>query len=129
RFAAAAMPALGAIDMRRSPPPRGRFLSPVLIGRVRETVGRGEQALLFLNRRGYAPLTLCRACGHRFQCSECSTWLVEHRFRGLLACHHCGHEERRPDACPECGTLDHLVACGPGVERIAEEVVASFPEA
>jgi primosomal protein N' (replication factor Y) len=129
RFAAAAMPVIRAVDMRRSPPARGRFLSPVLIGHVREAVARGEQALLFLNRRGYAPLTLCRACGHRFQCPNCSGWLVEHRFRGQLLCHHCGHSERRPEACPECGTLDHLVACGPGVERIAEEAVAAFPEA
>ena len=91
------------------------------------TLQRGEQSLLFLNRRGYAPLTLCRACGHRFQCPDCSSWLVEHRFRGQLVCHHCGHRENRPEACPECGTLDHLVACGPGVERIAEEVVGAFP--
>lgn len=129
RFADAALPQLGAIDMRRHPPARGGFLSPVLIERMNETLARGEQSLLFLNRRGYAPLTLCRVCGHRFQCPDCSSWLVEHRFRGQLVCHHCGHSERRPDACPECGTFDHLVACGPGVERIAEEVVARFPEA
>ena len=96
---------------------------------VRNTLARGEQALLFLNRRGYAPLTLCRVCGHRFQCPDCSSWLVEHRFRGQLVCHHCGHHEQRPDACPECGTFDHLVACGPGVERIAEEVRRPFPDA
>src|SRR5690606_8516553 len=95
----------------------------------RKTLQRGEQSLLFLNRRGYAPLTLCRVCGHRFQCPDCSSWLVEHRFRGQLVCHHCGHHEKRPDACPECGTFDHLVACGPGVERIAEEVVGHFPDA
>jgi primosomal protein N' (replication factor Y) (superfamily II helicase) len=129
RFAEAALPDIKAIDMRRSPPARGGFLSPVLIGHVRETLGRGEQSLLFLNRRGYAPLTLCRVCGHRFQCPDCSAWLVEHRFRGQLVCHHCGHNEKRPEACPECGTLDHLVACGPGVERIAEEVVGHFPDA
>jgi primosomal protein N' (replication factor Y) len=129
RFAEAALPDIKAIDMRRAPPARGGFLSPVLLGHMRETLARGEQSLLFLNRRGYAPLTLCRVCGHRFQCPDCSAWLVEHRFRGQLICHHCGHNERRPDACPECGTLDHLVACGPGVERIAEEVVAHFPDA
>jgi primosomal protein N' (replication factor Y) len=129
RFADAAMPALGAIDMRRAPPARGGFLSPVLIGHLRDNLGRGEQSLLFLNRRGYAPLTLCRVCGHRFQCPDCSSWLVEHRFRGQLVCHHCGYHQRRPEACPECGTLDHLVACGPGVERIAEEVVGHFPDA
>ena len=129
RFAEAAMPDIKAIDMRRAPPARGSFLSPVLLAHMRETLARGEQSLLFLNRRGYAPLTLCRVCGHRFQCPDCSSWLVEHRFRGQLVCHHCGHHERRPDACPECGTLDHLVACGPGVERIAEEVVGHFPDA
>jgi len=129
RFAEAAMPHLSAIDMRKSPPARGGFLSPVLMDGVEKTVGRGEQALLFLNRRGYAPLTLCRVCGHRFQCPDCSSWLVEHRFRGQLVCHHCGHNEKRPEACPECGALDHLVACGPGVERIAEEVVGRFPDA
>jgi primosomal protein N' (replication factor Y) len=129
RYAEAALPSLKAIDMRRAPPARGSFLSPPLISAVESTVARGEQALLFLNRRGYAPLTLCRVCGHRFECPDCSSWLVEHRFRGQLVCHHCGHNERRPEACPECGTLDHLVACGPGVERIAEEVVQKFPDA
>ncbi|RWO92411.1 primosomal protein N' [Mesorhizobium sp.] len=129
RFAEAALPDLKTIDMRRTPPARGGFLSPVLLGHMRQTLEKKEQSLLFLNRRGYAPLTLCRVCGHRFGCPVCSAWLVEHRFRGQLVCHHCGHNERRPEACPECGTLDHLVACGPGVERIAEEVVAHFPDA
>jgi primosomal protein N' (replication factor Y) len=129
RFAEAALPDIKAIDMRRAPPARGGFLSPVLIEHVRETLARGEQSLLLLNRRGDAPLTLCRVCGHRFQCPDCSAWLVEHRFRGQLVCHHCGHHEKRPEACPECGALDHLVACGPGVERIAEEVVGHFPGA
>ncbi|MDG4898908.1 primosomal protein N' [Mesorhizobium sp. WSM3864] len=129
RFAEAALPDLKSIDMRRAPPARGGFLSPLLLEQMERTLERQEQSLLFLNRRGYAPLTLCRVCGHRFGCPVCSAWLVEHRFRGQLVCHHCGHNERRPEACPECGTLDHLVACGPGVERIAEEVVAHFPEA
>lgn len=129
RFADAALPELAAVDMRRHPPARGGFLSPVLLSRVRRTLERGEQSLLFLNRRGYAPLTLCRVCGHRFQCPDCSAWLVEHRFRGQLVCHHCGHHEPRPEACPECGALDHLVACGPGIERVAEEVVGQFPDA
>lgn len=129
RYAEAALPDLKTIDMRRSPPPPGRFLSPALTEAVGRTVERGEQALLFLNRRGYAPLTLCRVCGHRFQCPQCSSWLVEHRFRGQLMCHQCGYHEPVPEVCPECGTLDHLVACGPGVERIAEEVAATFSEA
>ncbi|MDO9306544.1 MAG: primosomal protein N', partial [Mesorhizobium sp.] len=129
RYAEAALPELSAIDMRRHPPARGGFLSPPLIEAIRRTLEKEEQSLLFLNRRGYAPLTLCRVCGHRFQCPDCSSWLVEHRFRGQLVCHQCGHTEKKPEACPECGTLDHLVACGPGVERIAEEVVAHFPDA
>ena len=128
RFAEAAMPDLKTIDLRRNPPKRGGFLSPLLLDAVDKTVENGHQALLFLNRRGYAPLTLCRVCGHRFQCPNCSSWLVEHRFRGRLMCHHCGYAEPVPEACPECGTLDHLVACGPGVERIAEEVEQHFPE-
>jgi primosomal protein N' (replication factor Y) len=128
RFGGAAMPDLHLVDMRKYPPVRGGFLSPVLVKEIGKTVERGEQALLFLNRRGYAPLTLCRVCGHRFQCPNCSAWLVEHRFRSQLQCHHCGHTEKAPEACPECGTLDHLASCGPGVERIAEEVEKTFPD-
>ncbi|CDZ52122.1 Primosomal protein N' [Neorhizobium galegae bv. officinalis] len=129
RFGDAAMPDLHLIDMRRHPPERGGFLSPVLLRAMKKTLERGEQSLLFLNRRGYAPLTLCRVCGHRFQCPQCSSWLVEHRFKNQIQCHQCGYSERTPEACPECGTFDHLVACGPGVERIAEEVEKHFPEA
>lgn len=129
RFGGRAMPELAAIDMRKDGPPRGRWLSPRLVTAVRETLERGEQSLLYLNRRGYAPLTLCNACGHRFQCPNCTAWLVEHRFRRALVCHHCGHVERRPDACPSCGALDCLAACGPGVERLAEEVAETFPGA
>ncbi|CDN49814.1 primosomal protein N' [Neorhizobium galegae] len=129
RFGDAAMPDLHLIDMRRHPPERGGFLSPVLLRAMKKTLERNEQSLLFLNRRGYAPLTLCRVCGHRFQCPQCSSWLVEHRFKSQIQCHQCGYSERTPEACPECGTLDHLVACGPGVERIAEEVEKHFPEA
>ncbi len=129
RHGGAALPDLAIIDMRKYPPPRGSFLSPVLTDAMAETLTRGEQSLLFLNRRGYAPLTLCRVCGHRFQCNNCTAWLVEHRFRGQLQCHHCGHSEPVPQACPSCGTLDHLAACGPGVERLAEEVDGVFPDA
>ena len=129
RYKAAALPEIHAIDMRQDQPERGRFLSPPLLAAVGETVARQQQALLFLNRRGYAPLTLCRTCGHRFQCPNCSTWLVEHRFRGVLLCHHCGHSEKRPAACPHCGDTESLTAVGPGVERLAEEVAARFPDA
>lgn len=129
RHGGRAMPDIATIDLRVDPPGRGRFLSPRLIGEIRETIARGEQTLLYLNRRGYAPLTLCRHCGHRFQCPNCTTWLVEHRFRRALMCHHCGHVERRPEICPSCSAEDSLAACGPGVERLQEEVTEQFPEA
>ena len=129
RAGAGRLPEIRTIDLRRQVPERGRFLAPSLVTAVRETVAGGRQALLFLNRRGYAPLTLCHSCGHRFECPNCSTWLVEHRFRGVLTCHHCGHTVRRPDSCPACGEIDALVACGPGIERIAEEAAELFPEA
>ncbi len=117
------------IDLREEPPERGRWLAPRLVREMRARLERGEQSLLFLNRRGYAPLTLCRHCGYRFQCPNCSAWLVEHRLSNRLACHHCGHEVPSPSACPECATEDCLVACGPGVERIADEVAELMPEA
>ena len=128
RFGGRALPQIAPIDMRLDKPERGRFLSPPLVDAVRSTLASGEQALLFLNRRGYAPLTLCSACGHRYQCPNCSTWLVEHRFRRALVCHHCGHAQRKPEACSACGAFDHLTPCGPGVERIAEETAELFPE-
>jgi primosomal protein N' (replication factor Y) len=129
RYGAAELPELAAIDMLQDPPPRGSWLAPTLVRAVGETLARKEQSLLFLNRRGYAPLTLCRTCGHRFQCPNCTAWMVEHRLLARLACHHCGHVMPPPDECPECGAVDSLVACGPGVERIADEVTALFPEA
>lgn len=129
RHGGRAMPDIATIDLREDAPGKGRFLSPRLIGEIRETIARGEQALLYLNRRGYAPLTLCRHCGHRFQCPNCTTWLVEHRFRRALMCHHCGHVERRPETCPSCSAEESLAACGPGVERLQEEVAEQFPEA
>jgi primosomal protein N' (replication factor Y) len=129
RYRARALPDLTAIDLRRAGPPRGRFLSPRLVDAVEQTLAAGDQALLFLNRRGYAPLTLCRACGHRFQCPNCAAWLVEHRFRKLLMCHHCGHAEPKPETCPACGEAETLTPCGPGVERVAEEAERLFPDA
>ncbi|WP_374545737.1 primosomal protein N' [Rhodoblastus sp.] len=129
RFAGRTLPAIEAIDLRREAPPRGKWIAPRLAEAMRECFAREEQVLLFLNRRGYAPLTLCRTCGHRFQCPNCSAWLVEHRHRRALACHHCGHVERRPDVCPQCQSADSLTACGPGVERLAEEAADLFPEA
>ena len=106
RFGARDPARLTTVDLRREGPPRGRWLSPKAIAGVEAARARGEQALLFLNRRGYAPLTLCRACGHRFQCPNCSAWLVEHRFRTALVCHHCGHVEGRPKLCPACHEAD-----------------------
>lgn len=129
RYKAAGLPAISAIDMRAAPPERGRWLSPILVDAVAETLRRGEQALLFLNRRGYAPVTLCRKCGFKFECPNCSAWLVEHRFRRRLECHHCGTFVPIPETCPNCGAEHSLVPCGPGVERIAEEVAERFPEA
>jgi primosomal protein N' (replication factor Y) len=129
RFGGADLPHITAIDLRRNPAPKGRWISAPLEAAVNRALERGEQSLLFLNRRGYAPLTLCRTCGHRHECPNCSTWLVEHRFRGVLTCHHCGHTIRRPEACPSCGEVDSLVACGPGVERIAEEAATLWPDA
>lgn len=129
RASGAALPDLHAVDMRQEGPERGRWIAPPLLNAIRQAYADGAQTLLFLNRRGYAPLTLCRTCGHRFQCPHCSAWLVEHRFQKRLTCHHCGHFEKVPDACPSCSSKDSLVACGPGVERIAEEVSELFPQA
>ncbi len=129
RFGPAMMPEIEAINLVADPPARGRWLAPSLVTAIDQTIARGEQSLLFLNRRGYAPLTLCRTCGHRFQCPNCTAWMVEHRLTHRLQCHHCGHVMPPPKACPECKEEDSLVACGPGVERIADEVAALFPDA
>ncbi len=129
RHGGARLPSVRAIDLRDHPPERGKFLSPALIGAVRETLSAGEQAMFFLNRRGYAPLTLCRACGHRLACPNCTAWLVEHRALQKLTCHHCGHAEPLPQHCPVCKAEGTLAPIGPGVERITEEVAALFPEA
>jgi primosomal protein N' (replication factor Y) (superfamily II helicase) len=128
RHGGRALPKIAAIDLKQHAPPRGRFISDVLADEVRKTLADGQQALLFLNRRGYAPLTLCRHCGHRWKCPQCSAWLVEHRFRRALVCHHCGHTERSPTRCESCGEADSLTACGPGVERLAEEAATLFPD-
>jgi primosomal protein N' (replication factor Y) len=129
RFSGVELPDVQAIDLRKDPPEQGKWLSPILVQAVQATLERKQQALLFLNRRGYAPLTLCRGCGHRFDCPQCTAWLVEHRFRGRLHCHHCGFSLPMPERCPKCSAEGTLVACGPGVERIAEEVKERFPDA
>jgi primosomal protein N' (replication factor Y) len=129
RHGSAGMPDIRVVDMRKDAPPRQCWLSPPLRDAIEETLEAGEQVLLFLNRRGYAPLTLCRTCGHRLECPNCTAWLVEHRLARRLECHHCGYLTGYPETCPECGAEDSLTACGPGVERLAEEVHALFPAA
>ena len=129
RHAGAQLPDIRTVDLRRDKPASQRFLSPPLVQALTETLAAGEQSLLFLNRRGYAPLTLCRACGNRLACPNCSTWLVEHRLAGRLQCHHCGYSARRPTVCPSCQEADTFAACGPGVERLAEELMAVLPGA
>jgi len=128
RHGAASMPVIELVDLRIDGEP-GKYISKPLLEAVGQVISAGEQALLFLNRRGYAPLTLCQACGHKETCRNCSSWLVEHRYRGRLVCHHCGFETKRPEHCPECEAEDPLIACGPGVERVADEFRDAFPDA
>ncbi len=129
RFGAATLPEIAALDLTQDIPARGSWLAPTLINALEENLTKGEQSLLFLNRRGFAPLTLCRTCGHRINCPNCTAWMVEHRLTKRLACHHCGHVMPQPEQCPECSDEDSLVACGPGVERICDEVKMLFPAA
>lgn len=129
RFGGARLPDVHIIDLKEDKPERQHFISPTLKNAMIETLQAGEQVLLFLNRRGYAPLTLCRTCGHRLNCPRCTAWLVEHKKGQLLQCHHCGFNMKPPKTCPECSAADSFAACGPGVERIMEEVKACFPDA
>jgi len=133
RFGAASMPRIGVIDLKKAPPEKGvwgrAWLAPPLVDAVDRALMAGEQTLLFLNRRGYAPLTLCRTCGHRLNCPRCTSWLVEHRLTRRLQCHHCGFSARIPETCSSCGAADSFVPCGPGIERVAEEAIARWPDA
>jgi primosomal protein N' (replication factor Y) len=129
RHGAAVMPDVSLIDLRETPPERGQWLSPPLIAAMVETYGRGEQSLLFLNRRGYAPLVLCKACGERMCAPDTDSWLVEHRYTGRLVCHLTGFSMIKPERCPHCQAKDSLVSIGPGVERVEEEARTLFPEA
>ena len=126
RFGGAHLPQIEAIDMRTEGPPRGRFISPKLAEAVQHVLERREQALLFLNRRGYAPLTLCRACGFRLQCPNCDAWLVDHRFKRRLVCHHCGFSTPPPAECPKCHATESFAPVGPGVERLEQEAAELF---
>jgi primosomal protein N' (replication factor Y) len=129
RHGAAVMPETRLIDLRQEKADPGVWLSQPLREALAATLASGEQAMLFLNRRGYAPLTLCQSCGHKMTCRDCSSWLVEHRYRKRLICHQCGYEIATPPNCPQCGAAASLIACGPGVERVAEEFAALFPQA
>jgi primosomal protein N' (replication factor Y) len=133
RHGAARMPEVKLVDLRENQPERvgaagPGWLSGPLRSALAETFERDEQALLFINRRGYAPLTLCRTCGHRLHCQNCTAWLVAHRLAGRIQCHHCGFSAALPQHCPECGSEGTLAACGPGVERLAEEVATLYPD-
>src|SRR5262249_44849852 len=115
RHGAAQLPDVQLIDLRLEPPEKGRWLSPHLVRGIAESLSRGEQSLLYMNRRGYAPLTLCRACGHRMQSPETQSWLVEHKYSGRLVCHLTGFSMPKPKACPQCLAPDSFVSIGPGV--------------
>jgi primosomal protein N' (replication factor Y) len=129
RYGKASMPKIELVDLRKFKLPSQNFISPPLLKALQETIAEKQQAMLFLNRRGYAPLTLCRACGHRLQCPKCTSWLIEHKHTGKLHCHHCNYAMPKPDKCPSCNAEGRFAACGPGVERIAEEVKAVLPDA
>ncbi len=129
RFGDAVLPDMRAIDMRTEDLPSNRWISPTLQKAVQSRIDKGEQALLFLNRRGFAPVTICRACGHQIGCEQCDARMVEHRFLKRLVCHQCGDSIPVPETCPSCGAEGRLAPVGPGVERLAEEVGALFPEA
>jgi len=129
RYGPAVLPDMMTIDMRREDLPSSRWISPTLRAAVNRRVVAGEQSLLFLNRRGYAPVTLCRACGQQIACDHCDARMVEHRFLKRLVCHQCGESKPVPETCPSCGAEDKLAPVGPGVERLAEEAQAQFPDA
>ncbi|MEJ6747228.1 MAG: primosomal protein N' [Yoonia sp.] len=129
RYGPAVMPKMSAIDMRAEDLPGGTWVSPTLRDAIAERMERGEQSLIFLNRRGYAPVTLCRACGNQIGCDQCDARMVEHRFLNRLMCHQCGETKPMPKVCPHCDAEDKLSAVGPGVERMGEEITALFPDA
>lgn len=129
REAGGTLPTVLLIDLREDTPPSQKWISNHLQKALEETLSRKEQSLLFLNRRGYAPLTVCRSCGYHFDCLNCSTWLVEHKKYNILQCHHCGHTTHYPKKCPNCSEEGPFGACGPGVERLWEETNCLFPDA
>ncbi|MEO0938725.1 MAG: primosomal protein N' [Pseudomonadota bacterium] len=129
RFGSAVLPTMRALDMRQAGLPSDKWIAPELAAAVRSRTEKGEQSLLFINRRGYAPITLCRACGHQIECDSCDARMVEHRFLKRLVCHQCGDTKPMPEACPSCGAEGRLAPVGPGIERLAEEAAELFPDA
>lgn len=128
RFGSAILPQTAAVDMRAEEMPSGKWISPSLQSAISDRLEKGEQSLIFLNRRGYAPVTLCRACGYQIGCDDCDARMVEHRFLKRLMCHQCGETKPMPTVCPSCEAEDRLAPVGPGVERMAEEVSELFPD-
>ena len=129
RVGAATLPTIKMIDLKKDRPPAGKWLSDPLIAAIADCLAKGQQTLLFLNRRGYAPLSICEACGHKAKCTECDSWLVTHRLSGSRQCHHCGYRQPLRNHCESCGQKDQMRAYGPGVERLAEEVGMRFDTA
>lgn len=129
RFGSASLPNIELVDMKLNPPPKNKWISPLLVEEIATTLHNKQQALLFLNRRGFAPVVLCSRCGHKMTSPETDSWLVEHRFTNRLVCHLTGYSIPKPSSCPECSGFDTLVSIGPGVERIAHEAKELFPKA
>ena len=129
RVGQSVLPTIEAVDIRDDRPEPDHWLAPSVVAAMAEAIGKGQQSMVFLNRRGFAPLILCRGCGHRIQCAHCSSWLTLHRLANEVRCHHCGFQTGAPESCPQCGESEHMAPCGPGVERLADEVVRLFPDA
>ena len=129
RYGAAEMPIINIVDMQKEKLPSNRWIAKESINAIKGALENKEQVLLYINRRGYSPLTLCRSCGYRFSCKNCSSWLVHHKNTNTLLCHHCGYQEEIPDECPQCHSKEEFAPCGPGVERLAAEAMSLFPSA
>jgi primosomal protein N' (replication factor Y) len=128
RFGPAVLPEIEVLDLRAAPPESGRWLAEPAVAQITETLLKGKQVLLYLNRRGYAPVTICKRCGERMTAPDSDTWLVEHRYTNRLICHQTGFSMPKPEACPHCSAKDTLAPCGPGVERVAEEAKERWPD-
>ena len=129
RYGAAEMPIINIVDMQKEKLPSNKWIATESINAIKRALENKEQVLLYINRRGYSPLTLCRSCGYRFSCKNCSSWLVHHKNTNILLCHHCGYQEEIADECPQCHSKEEFAPCGPGVERLAAEAISLFPSA